>query len=201
PPHQQKYSLIFTSKIAVRLFDKKLIPPPIDKSRLEYISAVGSSTANLLKEEIPSQLHEKIIYPENEGLYNLLTQHKFSKQSTLFVFTALNGKSQETVQRVRQEGLELQFQIIPTYKLESHASHFLAEYFASEIPSTHNPIVFECGSGLVLKEVVLQLRQFFSCENDNNLPSFIYFTAEKQSVKNEIQALDLVDRIWGPCQL
>lgn len=192
-PENKKYSLVFTSKNTVKIFTKKYSFQECIGSNLEHICAVGSNTAKLIGTEMENKY--QVIFPKEEGLLNLLTETHFSGGSLVYIFTALNGKTQETLELLNERKINFSCHMVPIYRLEPAKENFLQTLFPSKLVGAEYKFIFCCRSGQVLRTLVDQLLYFFSCSSPRNLPNNIYFSVSKASAQNEIQALDLIDRI------
>jgi hypothetical protein len=224
PDKNKKFSLVFTSKIAVKIVfkmdpvvsakasprdDREKFPEGfpwngkgILRNNCEHICAVGRSTAELLK-LILTSWQKPILYPQEEGLFNLLTETSFTAESIVYIFTALNGKTAETLdsracendnlRRSENNNRDFVACPVPVYKLVLFQSqdNFLKQLFLEP----DKKYIFCCRSAQVLRAAVTLLQNFFSCSEPKNLPKNVFFRGEKQSVQNEIQSLDLIDRI------
>ena len=186
PAINRKYSVVFTSKLAVKFFSQWSF-----LSNAEYVCAVGKQTAELVQKKVNSP----VLHPREEGLFNLLTETNFSHHSIVYIFTALNGKTPSTLKQISQQHPALQYEMLSVYSLETFKNNFLERLFLKEACTKNVQFIFNCYSGMVLTTVVKQLQTFFSCTSPCLLPSFIYFSARKQTVKNELQVLGLIDKI------
>lgn len=194
-PQNEKYSMVFTSKIAVQLFAQKTNFPVEQGSLkdLELIGAVGKSTADAICNELGIQ--KNILVPKEEGLLSLLSQTPFQYAHHVFIFTAFNGKTPETLQKISLSPLNSKYTMVQVYKLEPNQCHFLDSLLSKNFTNPMTDLVFCCRSGMVLRAVVHELMRYFSCSQAHFLPSSIYFCVDKQSTKKSLQAFNLIDRV------
>jgi uroporphyrinogen-III synthase len=200
-----KFSIIFTSKSAVNLFFEKysfLFPLPKKRfffspnktKQLEKICAVGDGTKKLIQEKYLPRDYE-VLVPKQEGLAGCLTEFSFSNDSTVMIYTALNGKSEEIVRELSTMDLPYSIRLCPIYKLHPFYSDFLESFFKRNNAFNKANIVFHASSGLVLREVFHQLCLYFNRESAYDLPSNILFSIEKASTENAARELNLLDRL------
>ena len=196
---QNKFSLVFTSQTAVGLFfdsQKEILVNIFQNKSLEKSCAVGKETSLYLeqnyKKYFPNEQINPVFFKEKEGLFYLLCNNTFAQNSTVFILTAVNGKTDDVLQKISALNLNFNCIKIPIYKLEPNYSSFLQELFIQ----VDTKFIFNCKSGQVLNEVVSQLLTFFHCKAVHELPSDIYFSIDKSSTKKAAQMNEVVDRLW-----
>ncbi len=182
PKVNKKYSAVFTSKIAVEFFSQWSL-----LRNAEFLCAVGPQTAHLIASKMHpacSNVLASVFYPQGEGLLNVLTQASFSPSSVVFIFTALNGKTESTLKEISLLKLPFDCKMLPLYKLELFENNFLQELFQDTDCIKNAEFVFHCRSGMVVNAAVKQLKKFFGCDSSSLLPSCYYFSGKKKTVQN-----------------
>lgn len=195
PKQNQNFSLIFTSKSAIKIFSSNFLThfnqhQSTNETYLKSISTVGQATAELAKSIFPNS---PVFYPKKGvGLKNLLLEEAgedlFPTSSIVFIFTALDGKTHRIIEAFENEK-NLKFKIIPIYKLEPLPCHFDTIFSKENLKC-----IFYCRSGQMLEQIVKNLVSYFSVTAPDQLPSFIYFHVWENSATSKMIELNLIDR-------
>ena len=206
PPILGDYSISFTSKHSVRNFKSGIISSWNEKKfwhLCQNVSAVGKSTAEVIKNELPDflfQNNKTIIYPKNgSGLLALLFELKktLNPKSTLYIFTSLIGKTEKIVSESEAD-IHFNHKVVPVYTLinvdENLIQSFLKTLFL-KAQSENTQFVFLARSGQILNSIIMLLMNFFNVTNPVNLPSFILFSPWEKSAQNVLLELKLIDRV------
>ncbi len=205
PLTQKEFSISFTSKQAVKIFlnyYNNTLHAEYFLKCCQYVGAVGDSTAAFIQKHFPNNLKnltENIVYPTHElGLQSLLMQfnHLIGNQTQLFIFTALQGKTQKIISD-NINNLQFNPVSIPLYETKELDCQNCMNFFKNIYMHNANKeaeFVFFVRSGQVLINLVKILNCYFAITDASNLPSSILFAPWERSAKKVLKELKLIDR-------
>lgn len=180
-PTAGSFSFLFTSKNAVQIFQDRYLTQCQNQHTtqlIEKIGAVGPHTGKLLATLFPKT---PLCYPAQlYGLKSLLEMdHAFSKNSTLFIFTSLMGKSSEIIDQFQRKN-EFKFVLAPLYKIA-----FLDADVSSLFEKQHDAYVFYYKSENIFKQIKKLLCSFYHVSSIDSLPDFVSFRPWENLLGNQ----------------
>lgn len=205
PLMHEEFCISFTSKQAVKVFlnlYNNVLQQEHFLKHCRYIGAVGYSTASFIQNHFPNNLKnlkDKIIYPTNDlGLQSLLMQfnHLIGNETKLFIFTALNGKTQEII-FANKNNIQFIPVSVPLYETKELEYQMCVNFFKNIYTQNANKeaeFVFFVKSGQVLVNLIKILNCFFNVTDSRNLPTSILFAVWEKSAKKVLNELKLIDR-------
>lgn len=206
PSRSSPFSIIFTSKNALKIFLNHILPHCNEPSQWELresVAAVGSATAEMAECHLPQFLLAKcasVFFPKlRHGLESLLNEENvFSDLSEIVIFTSLNGKTNEIIKNFKNKK-NFSFKIAPIYTLAPLNADFSSLFKKFNFENKREEIskcriIFYCKSGYVLHHLVCLLMKYFKVSSPQKLPLFVYFNTWEKSAYDALCDLNLIDR-------